>query len=139
MKLRKKIEITLVAALGVSLMLLIVLLTHFAMSQPLDKSQLEISKFEFQKPLSSADKIEIKMLMQSIPGMGRDIIICNNSMVCFHDSQSCNKEEIIQKLCSTGKYNARKIHINDISSVQLARLEAKGKFHHLAVAIRDPF
>lgn len=63
MKLRKKIEITLVATLGVSLMLLIVLLTHFAMSQPLDKGRLEISKFEFQKSLSAAGKIhKLKML-----------------------------------------------------------------------------
>jgi hypothetical protein len=139
MKLRKKIEITLVAALGVSLMLLIVLLTHFAMSQPLDKDQLEISKFEFQKPLSSADKIEIKMLLQTIPGMGRDIIICHNSMVCFHDAHSCDAQQIIQKLCATGKYKARKIHRNQWSNTPLANVESPGKFHQLAIAIRSPF
>jgi len=137
MKLRKKIEITLVAALGVTLMLLIVLLTHFAMSQPLEKGQLEISKFEFEKPLSATDKIQIKTLLQTIPGVNQDIIIHDNSVVCFRDATNCEEQKIIQKIGSFGKCKPHKSTSDKYANIQFSETNTKEKFHHLAIAMDD--
>lgn len=137
MTIRKKIEIGLVTLLGISLMLFIVLLTHLATSTPLVKKQLEISKIEFEKPLSATDKIQIKTLLQTMPGVNQDIIIHDNSVVCFRDATNCEEQKIIQKIGSFGKCKPHKSTSDKYANIQFSETNTKGKFHHLAIAMDD--
>ncbi len=100
MKLRKKIEIASVCTLGISLMLLIILLTHYATSQALDKNEFEVSTILFAQPLDSAEKREVKNVLRSIPGIHDDIIVQKKRAVCLRDNQICNEQIIIQELSS---------------------------------------
>jgi len=132
MKLRKKIEIALVSALGISLMLSIILLTQYATSQPIEKTNLEVSKIKFNQPLDPMKKMEVKAILRAIPGIENEVIVQGNTAVCFRDAQICDEQKIMDQL-SAGHYSGQISRLNTEYDHSVYR----GKLYRFAIATRN--
>lgn len=108
MTIRKKLKITALSILGITLLLFVVLVHHIANARPVENATIQVSRIDFDKPFDSLGTVEIREKLHSIPGVKSDIIVKNNVVVYFHDNTIADSKKVYSELMKKGNYKAER-------------------------------
>jgi len=109
MKKLKTLKKAIFGILGTFAVLFIVLVAHIAMAKPVDNATMQVSRIDFNHPLSAAEVKEIHNNLKSIPGVKTDHFEAEKGvLVYFHDNRIADSETIYRQLMQKGNYDAKR-------------------------------
>jgi hypothetical protein len=109
MKKYRKLKIALLSIASIFLILVLVLVIHIANAKPveIDNATLQVSRIDFEAPLSKEQKSLIRKHLKSIDGVKTEHFNLEKGvLVYFHDNNVVDAQTVFQKLSSSLPFEA---------------------------------
>lgn len=111
MNIWKKVKIAALSVLVLFVVLFAVLVHHIVSVQPIENASIQISRIDFEAPLTDSETAAVTEKLRSIEGVKSDIIVKKNVVVYYHDNTLTDSRRVFAQLMDGSSFKARPFQV----------------------------